>query len=167
MLKRFQLLKVSSLIVLMFTVTACFEIDLEPDTAVNMLGQDHTVTATFEVSEELIIDQPIIFRVISGPNQGRESVPFSGECNPDDCRTNELGQVTWTYTSQIVGKDEIVGAFIPPGEDEPQVISFPVTKIWQAEPRPIPALSQWGLIAMAGIIGIVGLIVLRRKKVSA
>ena len=34
-------------------------------------------------------------------------------------------------------------------------------------PRPIPTLSQWGLIAMAGILGLVGLMVMRRRKVTA
>ena len=29
--------------------------------------------------------------------------------------------------------------------------------------RPIPTLSQWGLIAMAGVLGIVGLIAVRRR----
>jgi len=33
--------------------------------------------------------------------------------------------------------------------------------------RPIPTLSEWGLIAMAGILGIVGFMVMRRRKVSA
>lgn len=32
--------------------------------------------------------------------------------------------------------------------------------------RPIPTLSQWGLIAMAGILGIVGLMAIRRRKVT-
>jgi len=32
--------------------------------------------------------------------------------------------------------------------------------------RPIPTLSQWGLIAMAGILGIVGFMVMRRRKVA-
>jgi hypothetical protein len=32
---------------------------------------------------------------------------------------------------------------------------------------PIPTLSEWGLIAMAGILGIVGFMILRRRKVSA
>jgi len=31
----------------------------------------------------------------------------------------------------------------------------------------IPTLSQWGLIAMAGILGIVGFMVMRRRKVTA
>jgi len=32
---------------------------------------------------------------------------------------------------------------------------------------PIPTLSQWGLVAMALIIGIVGFMVIRRRKVTA
>ena len=33
--------------------------------------------------------------------------------------------------------------------------------------RPIPTLSEWGLIAMAGVLGIVGLLVVRRRKAAA
>ena len=33
--------------------------------------------------------------------------------------------------------------------------------------RPIPTLSEWGLIAMAGVLGIVGFMVIRRRKVTA
>jgi len=33
--------------------------------------------------------------------------------------------------------------------------------------RPIPTLSEWGLIAMAGVLGIAGLMVIRRRKVTA
>lgn len=32
---------------------------------------------------------------------------------------------------------------------------------------PIPTLSEWGLIAMAGVLGIVGFMVIRRRKVTA
>ena len=31
----------------------------------------------------------------------------------------------------------------------------------------VPTLSQWGLIAMAGVLGIVGFMVMRRRKVTA
>jgi hypothetical protein len=31
----------------------------------------------------------------------------------------------------------------------------------------VPTLSEWGLIAMAGVLGIVGYLVIRRKKVTA
>ncbi len=34
-------------------------------------------------------------------------------------------------------------------------------------PFPIPTLSQWGLIAMAAILGMLGFMVMRRKKVTA
>lgn len=33
--------------------------------------------------------------------------------------------------------------------------------------RPIPTLSEWGFIAMAGVLGIVGLLAMRSKTVSA
>jgi len=33
--------------------------------------------------------------------------------------------------------------------------------------RNVPTISQWGLIAMAGLLGIVGFMVMRRKKVTA
>jgi|GEM_PF-3566440 len=32
---------------------------------------------------------------------------------------------------------------------------------------PVPTLNQWGLIAMAGILGIVGFMIIRRRKVTA
>ena len=35
------------------------------------------------------------------------------------------------------------------------------------EPQSIPTLSEWGLIAMAGILGIVGFMVMRRRKATA
>jgi len=37
----------------------------------------------------------------------------------------------------------------------------------EPEPRAIPTLSEWGLMAMAGVLGIVGFMVMRRRKVTA
>jgi len=34
-------------------------------------------------------------------------------------------------------------------------------------PRNVPTLSEWGLIAMAGVLGIIGLLAIRRRKVTA
>lgn len=34
-------------------------------------------------------------------------------------------------------------------------------------PTNVPTLSEWGLVAMAGILGIVGFMLIRRKKVTA
>ncbi len=39
--------------------------------------------------------------------------------------------------------------------------------IFRELPTNIPTLSEWGLIAMAGILGIVGFMVIRRRKVTA
>jgi IPTL-CTERM motif len=46
-------------------------------------------------------------------------------------------------------------------------IIFQAIAVMERGPRPIPTLSEWGLIAMAGILGIVGFMVIRRRKVSA
>jgi len=45
--------------------------------------------------------------------------------------------------------------------DEPLCQVPPIVK------TPIPTISEWGLIAMAGILGIVGFMVIRRRKVTA
>jgi len=37
----------------------------------------------------------------------------------------------------------------------------------QCAPPAVPTLSEWGLIAMAGVLGIVGYLVIRRRKVTA
>ncbi len=37
----------------------------------------------------------------------------------------------------------------------------------QQPPPTVPTLSEWGLIAMAGVLGIVGFMVMRRRKVTA
>ncbi len=34
-------------------------------------------------------------------------------------------------------------------------------------PTPIPTLSEWGLVIMAGVLGIIGFMVMRRRKVTA
>jgi hypothetical protein len=36
-----------------------------------------------------------------------------------------------------------------------------------APPTNVPTLSEWGLVAMAGILGIVGFMIIRRKKATA
>lgn len=39
--------------------------------------------------------------------------------------------------------------------------------VYTSSQTPIPTLSQWGIIAMAGILGITGYIVMRRRKAAA
>ncbi|MCH7518555.1 MAG: IPTL-CTERM sorting domain-containing protein [Candidatus Dadabacteria bacterium] len=53
---------------------------------------------------------------------------------------------------------------------EPVMGSFCNEATGLCEPRTsvdVPTLSEWGLVAMAGILGIVGYLVIRRRKVTA
>lgn len=162
-------LNLFGLLFVFLMATAC--LDLEPNSSVNPVGDPHTVTVTateFE-SDVPIVDELVMFRVIGGPNAGRESVPFSGECIPDSCRTDQNGQASWTYTSEDTGLDSIT-AFIEASIDDEFIEFIPsdtVTKRWESKTRPIPTLSEWGLISMAGVMGVVAFIVLRKRKLEA
>ena len=41
------------------------------------------------------------------------------------------------------------------------------TELTPIRGRPIPTLSEWGLIAMGGVLGIVALLILRRRRAAA
>ncbi len=140
-------------------------INLSPTMATNFTNSDHTVTATVDTDG---IPEPgilVAFEVTSGPNAGKVSIPNSGECTPnDDCTTDANGEVSWTYFSVIPGTDIIVASFTD--KTFKVIESNTVEKLWEL--HPIPTLSEWGLITMAGILGIVGFImVMRRRKVTA
>ena len=139
---------------------------LDPPTATNEIFTDpeHTVTATVErmgVPEGGVL---VEFEIVSGPNRGEVSDPNTGECVPDDCTTDENGQVSWTYsTNEDTGTDVIVATVF----DE-QTVEFvesnTVEKIWIVPPKDVPTISQWGLIVLAGILGLAGFIYLRRRE---
>ncbi len=139
-------------------------ITLSPTTATNDVLTEHTVTATVLTSGFPDPGELVTFEVISGPNAGETSDPGSGECSPnDDCTTDTSGQVSWTYTSNgIPGTDTIIASFTDVTNEV--IESEHVGKMWVG---PIPTLSEWGLIAMAGVLGIAGLVFLRRKKAAA
>jgi len=135
-------------------------INLSPPTSTNPVLTDHTVTATVEVNGLTEAGILVSFEVISGPNAGLVSIPNNGECSPnDDCTTDANGQVSWTYTGiKSLGTDTII-AMVGSRQSEP------AEKIWAV--FPIPTLSIWGLIALAGILGIVGFMVIRRRRATA
>ena len=139
---------------------------LSPETATNDVLTDHTVTATVDIDG---IPEPgvlVTFQVTSGPNAAEMSDPGNGECTVnDDCTTDENGQVSWTYSSVQLGTDTIVASFFDE-QFEMTIESNTVEKIWVIT-RNVPTLTEWGLIALAGILGLVGLMVIRRRKVTA
>ena len=89
------------------------QITLDPPTAENNVGQDHTVTATISAGGLPVEDELVSFQVVSGPNAGEISDPNTGECTAnDDCTSDVNGQVSWTYTGTGgVGTDLVEACF--------------------------------------------------------
>jgi len=61
------------------------------------------------------------------------------------------------------------GVFAPGPNDLVGIPAFGLITefIFASPPALVPTLSEWGLIAMAGILGIVGFMVIRRRKATA
>ncbi len=101
-------------------------ISLDPPTATNEVGTDHTVTATL-VDQ---LNQPqtgvtVTFSVTSGPNVGA-----LGTCTANaDCTTDANGNVSFTYTGAAgIGTDNIKACFDNQAGDE--ICSQSVAKEW-------------------------------------
>jgi len=90
-----------------------------------------------------------------------------------DTSSGEWAYTTGTGDNQVYNNGELE---IRTGS----ATAFPFTESSINEPRvwngtvfyrplivPVPTLSEWGLIAMAGVLGIIGLLALRRRKVTA
>ena len=130
-------------------------ISLSPLTATNELFEDHTVIATVlnnSVPEEGV---EVSFVVTDGPNEGIEE---------GNDTTDSNGEATFTYASSRHGTDTIVAQFIDPNQG--RIDSNSVTKTWILT-RNVPTLSEWGLLSMAALLGIIGFMVIRRRKVPA
>ena len=87
---------------------------------------------------------------------GAAQIPF--------CCLNENGCVD----NQSVPPGELIACLIGTEQDN----AFCNEDTGQCEPIPlksnnIPTLSEWGLIAMASILGIAGFMVIRRRKATA
>jgi len=142
-------------------------ITLAPSSATNDAGTEHTVTATVLTNGTQDPGELVTFEVISGPNAGKMSDPNSGECTPnDDCTTDANGQVSWTYRGDGgFGTDTIIASFVD--ITGLTIESDPAEKLWVPPPRPIPTLSEWGLFITAGVLGMIGFMVIRRRKLRA
>jgi IPTL-CTERM motif len=120
----------------------------------------------------------------------------SGCCNPiENFYTINPQTGQGTLLSQVPPEDSLFNSFVfSPftGELLGTANFFPVTELrvvdpftglqtvigqlpdcadglefFEFQPRPIPTLSEWGLIAMAGVLGIIGLLAIRRRKLTA
>lgn len=68
--------------------------------------------------------------------------------------------------SECIANDNSTG-FVIDMECNEATGSCPFPETGDSEARPVPTLSEWGLIAMAGILGIVGFMVIRRRQLTA
>jgi len=95
---------------------------------------------------------------------GGLDLPFGLVFGPDgNLYVSSLG------TNEVLRYNGTTGAFMDVfvsmgdgGLDGPSFLVFQ-----ELPPRNIPTLSEWGLIVMAGVLGIVGFMVMRRRKVTA
>lgn len=115
------------------------EITLDPPTATNPAGGNHTVTATVTQGGQPVANVLVSFSVTAGPNAGQVSDP--GECSIDpNCNTDAAGQTSWTYTSNgTVGTDVIVACFT---DENDQEHCARVTKEWVDRTPPKAACTE-------------------------
>ena len=64
--------------------------------------------------------------------------------------------------SECVANDNSTG-FVIDKECNEQTGFCPIPEVGDSLVRPVPTLSVWGLIAMAGILGIVSFVIIRRR----
>src|SRR5262249_48150812 len=98
-------------------------LSLDPLSATNPVGTDHTVTATLTHSggssdveggvpptpapgPTPVVDELIGFMITAGPNMGA-----TGTCDPANCRTDSNGQVKFTYHDAGGAGDDSILAF--------------------------------------------------------
>jgi hypothetical protein len=94
-------------------------ITLSPADATNLVGQEHTVTATLK--DQLATPQPNVvvnFSIVTGPNAGLTGIDA----------TNAQGEASFTYSSGTTGTDQIKACFTNSANVE--VCSQRVTKTW-------------------------------------
>ncbi len=90
-------------------------------------------------------------------------------CDTDSSGANNerlcwhLQEDTGGYRCGIIGNNEGDLNSGPQAEAYERVV-YMVSK---EPPAQVPTLSEWGLIAMAGVLGVVGFMVMRRRKVVA
>ncbi len=102
------------------------KIFLIPAFATNYIGEQHTVTATvYDDSDNPLEYITVSFNIISGPHAGQNGTG----------KTDDDGEVTFTYTGTSVGIDTIEAGFV---DFHGRTISTTATKMWKAPATPIP-----------------------------
>ncbi len=91
--------------------------------------------------------------------------PFPGGC----CQYEGIGPQTGEDICFDINPGlicPVIGNAVEAGFSEIQSCNMG-TGLCEFAPRNVPTLSECGLIAMAGVLGIIGFMILRRKKATA
>jgi hypothetical protein len=86
------------------------DLSLDPLTATNPVGTQHTVTATVTNTDDTPRSGVLVEFVVTGANAGA-----AGTCVPADCTTGADGKVTFTYAGTNEGDDTINAAITVDG----------------------------------------------------
>ncbi len=139
---------------------------IDPEDSTNGVDSEQTITALVTINGSPASGIPVLFAIESGPNAGETSNPGSGECFPnDDCTTDGSGFVSWTYFGDAPGTDTVAASylngsvFVESNRAEISWLSSLITSI--------PTVSEIGLLALAGVLGIAGYFAVRRSKAAA
>jgi len=114
-------------------------------------------------------EQIPLFGICNAPDANNNGVPIDGA----EALCNALGYESGSLTQVDANTCPEANAITADGSDwtsdfvDSSGYGKTYTCVGFIFPTPIPTLSKWGLIAMAGILGIVGFIVIRRRKVTA
>ena len=120
------------------------------------ITSEFTLMDPGNTTTDIGLDFPDVITITEEPPAGWElggieCVEGTSTCGPVFCLNITIDEATNSITAECRDDDEGSCTFT-------NVLT---------PPRAVPTLSQWGLIAMAGVLGIVGFLVLRRRKATA
>ena len=104
-------------------VSTAPNLGLDPTTATNPVGTQHTVTATVTNTDDTPRSGVLVTWVVTGANAGA-----TGTCVPADCTSGADGKVTFTYTGANAGDDTINASITVDGSRQTATAS----KTWTA-----------------------------------
>lgn len=105
-----------------------------------------------------------MFLMISATNDANAGGPVN---EPGCCQVLSDGEFQCNNTDSfcIVVRDDLFLGFFE-GSDCNEMTGL-CEGFDPSDIRDVPTLSEWGLIAMAGVLGVIGFMVIRRKRATA
>jgi len=115
------------------------------------LSNDESTNIGMGIDEEITITEDI-----------PEGYSLDIECTPG---VTNCGNEVFVPCLNITPLDDGTGVFVECLDNDTGSCTF--TNTLNVSPAEVPTLSEWGLIAMAGVLGLIAFFVIRRKKAVA